>query len=487
MTIQIHELSRHFINGAWQASQSGRVMTLHNPADGQVRCRLPLAGEADVTAAVDAARKAFDGGWNKSALAERLDILSRLITAIDTRREDFARAISFEMGAPIDFARRHQVETALGHLRATLAAAEANPFDSPVSAGQPEHRVRYEAAGVAALITPWNWPLNQAALKIGAALAASCTMVFKPSELTPTSGFLLAQCMIEAGTPDGVFNLLIGDGETGAALSGNPAVDIVSFTGSTRAGRSVAASAAGNLKQAVLELGGKSPNLVFADCDLETAMRQGIAHCFRNAGQSCNAASRMLVERSVYEQAVALAADLAAGTEVGPPDRPGDHIGPLVSAAQFDQVQDYIQSGLDDGARLVAGGPGRPDSIAAGNFVRPTVFADVMPEMRIAREEIFGPVLAISPFETEDEAIALANNNAYGLAAYVQTADPQRADRLSRALQAGMVQVNGTSRAPGAPFGGIKASGMGREAGIWGIRTFQIVKSISGATAVQAG
>ena len=280
--------------------------------------------------------------------------------------------------------------------------------------------------------------------------------------------------------------MLMGDGDTGAALARHPDIDIVSFTGSTRAGRAVSVAAAQNLNSSVLELGGKSPNLLFADCDLTTAIRQGVAHCFRNAGQSCNAASRMLVERSVYDNAVDLAAEAARNTEVSLPGDAGNHIGPLVSRAQFERVQSYIDQGLQEGARLVAGGPGRPQGFASGYFVRPTVFADVEPDMRIAREEIFGPVLTISPFDGESEAVQMANDSEYGLAAYIQTGDPERADRISRQLRAGMVQVNGTSRAAGAPFGGVKASGLGREAGIWGIRSFQNIKSISGAAAVAA-
>lgn len=486
MNIQINQHPGHFIGGEYVKASSGRVIELLNPADGNPRCRLQLAGEKDVADAIVAARKAFDIGWCDSTLEQRLGILLRLIGEIKDRREEFARSISFEIGAPIDFARKQQVDTALMHLQSTLAAAENASFDSPVPADRPEHRVRFEPAGVAALITPWNWPLNQVVLKVGAALAAGCTMVLKPSELAPDTAFLFARCMDQAGAPKGVFNMLIGDGETGAALARHPDIDIVSFTGSTPAGRAVAAAAAQNLKPAALELGGKSPNLIFADCDLQRAIGQGLAHCFRNAGQSCNAASRMLVERSIYERAVALAAEAAASTKTGLPGDPGDHIGPLVSAAQFERVQGYIASGLEDGARLVAGGPGRPDGFASGFFARPTVFVDVTPDMRIAREEIFGPVLTLSPFEDEEDAVHRANDSEYGLAAYVQTEDQTKADRVARRLRAGMVQVNGTSRAPGAPFGGVKASGSGREAGIWGIRAFQTVKSISGAAAHSA-
>ncbi len=434
-----------------------------------------------VDLAVGAARRAFDTGWTAVDLPERLDILAGLIRQIESRREEFAALISREIGAPIDFARSGQVDAALDHLAAISEAARSNEHDHPAARGQTAHRIRYEPLGVAVLITPWNWPLNQIALKVGAALAAGCTMILKPSELAPRTAILFAECMLAAGAPPGVFNLLNGDGSIGALLCTRKDVDIISLTGSTRSGRAVARAAAANFTRVALELGGKSPNLLFADCELPLAIKQGVAHCFRNAGQSCNAASRMLIEDSVYEQGVHLAAEAARNTNVGYPVQSGSHIGPLVTDAQFSRVQSYIKQALQDGARLVAGGPGRPDGFDSGPFVKPTVFADVTSEMAIAREEIFGPVLAIGRFSSEDDAIAQANDTIYGLAAYVQTSDPVRADRVARKLRAGMVQVNGTSRVQGAPFGGIKASGIGREAGIWGIRAFQEIKSISGA------
>jgi len=319
-----------------------------------------------------------------------------------------------------------------------------------------------EPAGVAALITPWNWPLNQVVLKVGAALAAGCPMVLKPSELGADTAALFAEAVNDAALLPGTFNLLQGGAEVGAALVADPRVAVISFTGSTRAGQSIAAAAAVGFRRTVLELGGKSPNIIFADCDLDRAIRQGLAHCFRNNGQSCNAAARMLVERSVYDDAVALSADMAHAWPVGAPDRPGTHVGPQVSAAQFAHVQGLIESGVAQGSR-------------------PTVLADVTPAMRVFREEIFGPVLTITPFDTEPDAIALANDSDYGLAGYIQTSDPARADRVARALRVGMVQVNGQSRVAGAPFGGVKQSGVGREAGLWGIRAFQDIKSISGA------
>ena len=323
--------------------------------------------------------------------------------------------------------------------------------------------------------------MNQVVLKVGAALAAGCTMVLKPSEIAPMSSILFAECIDAAGFPAGVFNMINGDGAgVGSLLSAHPDIDVVSFTGSTRAGVLISKAAADTVKTVSLELGGKSPNLVFDDCDVTAAVARGAAFCFNNTGQSCNAASRMLVERSAYEQAVEAAAATATATTVDLPSKPGNHIGPLVSEAQFNKVQGLIQSGIDDGARLVAGGVGRPEGLNRGWFVKPTVFADTTQDMTIIREEIFGPVLAIMPFDTEEEAIALANDTPYGLAAYIQTGDMDRARRVAAQLRAGMIQVNGASRISGSPFGGYKQSGVGREGGMWGIEEFLEIKTISG-------
>ncbi|MEM9145741.1 MAG: aldehyde dehydrogenase family protein [Pseudomonadota bacterium] len=473
----------HWIGGSWVRAEGVREIALVNPATEEVRRPLPVARDKVVAAAVAAAVEAR-AGWAEADPRDRVPHLERLIDAIDRRHERFAELISDEIGAPIDFARKHQVAAALGHLKATKTAALADRPDAPVSPDRPEHRLRYEPIGVAGLITPWNWPLNQIALKVGGALIAGCPMVLKPSEFAHRTAMLFAHCVIEAGVPPGAFNLVLGDGETGAALANDPRVDAVSFTGSTGAGRAVARAAAERFARVTLELGGKSPNLLFADCRLETAVRQGLAHCFRNAGQSCNAASRMLVERPVYEQTITLAAEIAEATPVGLPAEPGPHLGPQVNRRQWDRVQDLIEAAQWEGARLIAGGPGRPAGTTRGYFSRPTVFADVTPEMRLFREEVFGPVLAITPFDTEEEALRLANDTGYGLAAFVQTGDPARADRMARGLSAGMIQVNGRSRAQGAPFGGVKNSGIGREAGLWGIRAFQEIKSISGAATI---
>lgn len=471
-----------YTNGEWVASHNRETLAVIEPATGLDFTAVGSANEVDVDRAVAAARTCFDSGWSERTPDDRLVLLESLIEIVARRRDAFAELISREMGAPVDFARTSQVDAALGHLKAIAAAGRRAAFDAPIDPDRSADRVRYEPIGVAGLITPWNWPINQIALKVGAALTAGCTMVLKPSELAPLSPLLFAECMHDAGVPPGVFNLINGNGAgTGSVLAAHADVDVVSFTGSTRAGTLVARAAADRIAHVSLELGGKSPNLVFADCNLETAVRQGVAHCFRNAGQSCNAASRMLVERSVYERAVALAADAANATQVDLPKRPGNHLGPVVSQTQFDRVQAHVASGLQQGARLVAGGPGRHPGFERGYFVRPTIFADVSGDSTIAREEIFGPVLVMAPFDSEDEAIELANDTEYGLAAYVQTADPRRADRVAKRLQAGMIQINGVSRAPGAPFGGRKRSGIGREGGLWGIREFQAVKSISGA------
>ncbi len=465
------------IAGRWEAPAGGPAIARFDPATEEPRAPVIPASADQVSRAISAAAAS---DWDGARREDRLAALGRLGAALAARAEALAQVISTEIGAPIDFARSGQVAAALGHLAATRDALATAPDDTHAP-GQPDHRVRYEPAGVAALITPWNWPLNQVVLKVGAALAAGCPMVLKPSELGAETATLFADAVQDAGLPTGTFNLLQGGADVGAALVADPRVAVISLTGSTRAGQSIAAAAAIGFRRTVLELGGKSPNIVCADCDLDRAIRQGLAHCFRNNGQSCNAASRMLVDRSVYGDAVALAAELAAAWPVDAPDRPGAHLGPQVSAAQFAHVQNLIDSGVVEGARLVAGGPGRPHGFARGFYSRPTVFADVTPAMRVWRDEIFGPVLTMTPFEDETHAIALANDTAYGLAGYVQTGDPARADRVARGLRVGMVQVNGQSRIAGAPFGGVKGSGLGREAGLWGIRAFQDIKSISGA------
>jgi len=394
-----------------------------------------------------------------------------------------AEAISNEMGAPIDMALSDQAGSGRGHLKAFIRALDAFEWHHPLRPGVEGQDLVYEPAGVAGLITPWNWPMNQVVLKVGAALAAGCTMVLKPSEVAPMSSILFSEIIHEAGVPAGVYNMVNGDGVgVGSILSSHPRIDVVSFTGSTRAGILISKAAADTVKTVSLELGGKSPNLVFADTDIDAAVERGASFCFANTGQSCNAATRMLVERPAYERAVEVAKATAEATVVDLPDKTGGHIGPLVSQVQFDKVQRLIQAGIDEGARLVAGGTGRPDGLNRGWFARPTVFADATPDMTIMREEIFGPVLAMMPFDSEDEAIEMANDTPYGLAAYIQTDSAERARRVAARLRAGMVQVNGAHRASGAPFGGYKQSGVGREGGAWGIEEFLEIKTISGIT-----
>ena len=469
-----------YINGEWTAPIAGTDFPVQNPATEEPFAMISLGGAADAEAAIAAARAAFPA-WSATSPEERKGYLKAILEVYEAHANDMAEAISTEMGAPIDMALSDQTGAGWGHLKAFIRALDAFEWEKPLRPGVEGQDLTYEAAGVAALITPWNWPMNQVVLKVGAALAAGCTMVLKPSEIAPMSSVLFAEIVHKAGLPAGVFNMVNGDGPgVGSILSSHPEIDVVSFTGSTRAGILISKSAADTVKTVSLELGGKSPNLVFDDTDIEAAVARGASFCFANTGQSCNAATRMLVERSAYDQAVEVARRTAETTVVDMPSKQGGHIGPLVSEAQFTKVQTLIQSGIDEGAKLVAGGVGRPEGLNRGWFVKPTVFADATPDMTIIREEIFGPVLAMMPFDTEDEAIAMANDTPYGLAAYIQTGDNERARRVARQLRAGMIQVNGSGRASGAPFGGYKQSGVGREGGLWGIEEFLEIKTISG-------
>ncbi len=470
-----------YIDGAWRApSAEVRHIEVVNPADEKPYAVISAGSPADIDLAVAAARRAFPA-WSEMPAEKRIDFIRRIAEIYESRLDEMARTISAEMGAPIKLARESQAAAGLSHTKAFIAAFENFEFEEILSPNHPNQTVVYEPIGVCGLITPWNWPMNQIALKVIPALAVGCTVVLKPSEIAPMSAMLFAEFVDQAGLPKGVFNLVNGEGPVaGEALSQHPDVDMMSFTGSTRAGTAVSRAAAATVKRVALELGGKSPNIVFADCDLEKAIPRSVAHCFENTGQSCNAPTRMLVERSVYDRAVELARKTAEATKVDDPAKEGDHIGPLSSSIQFEKVQKLIEKGIGEGARLVAGGLGRPEGITEGDFVKPTVFADVNNGMTIAREEIFGPVLAMIPFDTEEEAVAIANDTPYGLAAYIQTGSPERARRVARKLRAGMVQVNGTPRAPGSPFGGYKQSGNGREGGKWGLEDFMEVKLISG-------
>ncbi len=436
-----------YIDGAWRAPIEAKIIEVINPANEKPYAVISAGSAKDIDTAVAAARKAFPSR-SETPAEKRIGYIRRLVEIYETRLEEMAKAISLEMGAPITLARESQAAAGLSHTKAFIAAFENFEFEEILSPKYPNQTVVREPIGVCGLITPWNWPMNQIALKVIPALAVGCTVVLKPSEIAPMSAMLFAEFVDQAGFPKGVFNLVNGEGTVvGEALSQHTDVDMMSFTGSTRAGTAVSQAAAATVKRVSLELGGKSPNIVFADADLEKTMARSLAHCFENTGQSCNAPTRMLVERSVYDKAVEIAKKVTEGTKVGDPTKEGDHIGPLSSSIQFEKVQHLIQKGIDEGARLVAGGTGRPDGFTEGDFVKPTVFADVNNDMTIAREEIFGPVLAMIPFDTEEEAVAIANDTPYGLAAYIQTGSPERAKRVARKLRAGMVQINGTSRA----------------------------------------
>jgi len=475
------EKRQFYIDGAWVDAREGRDLQVIDPSTEEPCAVIALGGQADTDAAVSAARAAFPG-WMATPPAARIAHVEKILEVYETRAEDLAQAISMEMGAPIDMARSSQVPAGSWHTANFLKAAREFAFDAPLGDHAPNDRIIHEPVGVVGMITPWNWPMNQITLKVIAALVAGCTMVLKPSEESPLDALIFAEIVDAAGLPPGVFNLVNGDGAgVGSQLSAHPDVDMISFTGSARAGRLISRSAADTLKRVSLELGGKGANLIFDDAD-DKAVKRGVLHCMNNTGQSCNAPTRMLVQRDIYDRTVEEAAAIAEGLKAGPASEPGRHIGPVVNATQFQKVQDLIQTGIDEGARLVAGGTGRPEGFNKGFYVRPTVFADVTNDMTIAQEEIFGPVLSIIPFDTEEEGIAIANDTPYGLTNYVQTADPARANRLARSLRSGMVEMNGKARGAGAPFGGMKQSGHGREGGKWGIEDFLEVKAVSGWT-----
>ncbi len=475
----MNNAANFYIDGKWVAPQQGTDFPVIDPSTEEAVATISLGGEADTNAAVAAAKAAFPK-WRKSSKAERLELMESILEVYTKRSDDMAAAISSEMGAPIDMAKVQQSGTGSFHLNAFIAALKEYEFEGPLRAGEESTHIIHEPIGVCALITPWNWPMNQITLKVMPALATGCTMVLKPSEQSPLSGILFSEIMHEAGVPAGIYNMLNGDGPgVGSQLSAHKDVDMVSFTGSTRAGKAITIAAAETIKRVSLELGGKGANLVFADADPK-AVKQGIIRCFNNTGQSCNAPTRMLVERSRYDEAVEEAKAAAEATTVNGAAEEGRHIGPLVSELQFNKVQDLIQKGIDEGARLVTGGVGRPEGLNRGFFVKPTVFADCNNDMTIMREEIFGPVLSMMPFDTEEEAIEIANDTVYGLTNYVQTTDPEKARRVARELRTGMVDMNGQARGSGSPFGGMKQSGNGREGGKWGLEEFVEVRAIGG-------
>jgi len=473
----MQNLTKFYIGGRWVEPLSSATLPVMNPATEAQIGTVAMGNAADVDRAVAAAKAAFEGFSATSKLV-RLDLLYRLKAVTERRFEDLAQAMRMEMGAPITMARAAQADAAIGHLQGFIDALEELEERKVLASGDILLR---EPIGVCGLITPWNWPMNQIALKVIPALATGSTCILKPSEHTPISAMIYAEIIHEAGYPPGVFNLVNGDGPTvGAALSRHPDIQMMSFTGSTRAGIAVTRDAAETVKRVTLELGGKSPNLVFADCDLEARVAASVRECMFNTGQSCDAPTRLLVERSCYGEALRIAKQTADSITVGDPTQEGDHIGPLFDKIQYDRVQAMIKVGLAEGATLLAGGPGRPEGLAKGWFVKPTIFADVSNDMRVAQEEIFGPVLVIIPFADEAEGIAIANDTPYGLAAYVQTGDPERALRVAARLRAGAIHINGGGFNYGSPFGGYKQSGNGREGGIMGLEDYLETKTLHG-------
>jgi aldehyde dehydrogenase (NAD+) len=468
-----------YIDGKWVAPTRHHDFPVINPATEEPIATISLGSAADVDKAVAAARRAFES-YSETSREERLALLQRIIDVYQVKYEEMAETISQEMGAPIWLARAAQAAAGLGHFFEMARVLGSFQFEELKGSTL----MRKEPVGVCGLITPWNWPVNQIACKVAPALAAGCTMVLKPSEIAPLSGYLFTQMLHEAGVPAGVFNMVNGDGPTvGAAISSHPGVDMVSFTGSTRAGVAVATAAAPTVKRVTQELGGKSANIILDDADLEGAVAAGVQGCVLNTGQSCNAPTRMLVPRAKMAQAIAAAKQAAEAVSVGDPLSEGVTIGPLASEAQFDKVQRLIKKGIEEGAELVTGGPGRPEGIRKGYFVRPTVFANVRNDMTIAREEIFGPVLSIIPYEDEADAVRIANDTPYGLSGYVTSGDLDRARRIAKRIRSGNVHVNGAQPEFGASFGGYKQSGNGREWGEAGLHEFLELKAVFGYAA----
>ena len=468
-----------YINGEWVDPVTPRTMDVINPATEEAFTQISLGSKADVDLAVAAARKAFET-FSQTTRAERLDLLRRILAAFQSRYEDIANAITLELGAPVTLAHKSQAAIGVGHLTQMISVLETFEFEHM----QGTTLIAKEPIGVVGMITPWNWPINQITCKVCPAIAAGCTMVLKPSEIAPLDAIIFAEVMHAAGVPPGVFNLVNGDGPgVGTAMSEHPDIDMISFTGSTRAGILIAKAGADTIKRMHQELGGKSANILLDDVDMQAAVTTGVVDCFQNTGQSCNAPTRMFVPAQFRDVAVAAAKRAAESIKVGAPSDPEVYMGPVISQLQYDKIQAMIQAGIDEGATLVTGGTGRPEGLNRGYYVRPTVFADVTPDMRIAREEIFGPVLSILTYETPAQVIALANDTVYGLAAYVQSGSRERAQEISRKMRSGNVYINYPKGDLNAPFGGYKQSGNGREWGQWGLEEFLEIKGVVGYAA----
>jgi aldehyde dehydrogenase (NAD+) len=467
---------KFYIDGAWVDPAVPATLGVVNPATEETFAHISLGSRQDVDKAARAARRAF-ATYSTVSVEARLDYLRKIIEGFRARLPELARMMTLEMGSPITFSTERQATVALFHFEEAVRVLADYRFEERVGSGI----VRREPIGVCGLITPWNWPLNQVASKVAPALATGCTVVLKPSEIAPLSAMLFAEIIHEAGLPPGVFNLVNGDGPTvGEAIAGHPEIDMVSFTGSTTAGVKVAKLAADTVKRVAQELGGKSANIILADADVKAAVAAGVHACYTNAGQNCQSPTRMLIPRAQREAAFAAAREAVASIRLGDPLDPASTMGPLVSPAQYDKVQRLIQSGVDEGATLVAGGTGRPESVSRGYFVRPTVFGDVTPQMTIANEEIFGPVLSIISYDSEDEAVEIANNTPFGLAGFVQSKDLQHARKVANRIRAGRVYLNGAPFDRSLPFGGYKQSGNGREFGVFGFEEYLEVKAILG-------
>ena len=468
--------TKFYINGEW--IEPGRpTLDVINPATEEAFATIAMGTADDVDAAAQAARAAFTE-WSQSSIEERTKVMSNIIAGLKARSEEMATAISMEMGAPMTLSKTAQVGSGMGHFMTALKILENYEFEEV----RGTTRIIKEPAGVCGFITPWNWPLNQIACKVAPAIATGCTMVLKPSEIAPVSAYILAEIIAESGLPAGVFNLVNGDGPSvGAAISAHPEIDVVSFTGSTRAGREVARAAADGIKRVTQELGGKSANIILDDAaDFAKAVAGGVAGCFGNSGQSCNAPTRMLVPESRMNEAIEVAKAAAAKATVGDPNNESTRLGPVVSELQYNKIQGLIEKGIEEGAELIAGGPGRPEGIDKGYYVQPTVFANVNNDMTVAREEIFGPVLCILPYKDEADAVSIANDTDYGLSGYV-SGEPEHAQAVARQLRTGNVHLNGAGPDFAAPFGGYKQSGNGREWGIEGFEEFLEVKAMMGA------
>jgi aldehyde dehydrogenase (NAD+) len=468
--------TKFYIDGAWVAPAAPKLFDVINPATEEVAGRISLGSHVDVDRAVLAARRAFPS-YAATTREERLALLETIIALYEARADELASAMTAEMGSPITFSKEVQTVNALAHFKEMVSVLKTYEFERFMGGTL----ISREAIGVCGLITPWNWPLNQVTSKLAPALAAGCTVVLKPSEIAPLSTILLAEILHEAGVPKGVFNLVNGDGPTvGEAISSHPGIDMVSFTGSTRAGILVAKAAAATVKRVTQELGGKSPNIVLTGADLDKVVPAGVLRCHTNTGQSCQAPTRMLIHKSQRDAAIAIAKRTAEQVKLGGPLDPATQMGPVVSKAQFDKVQGLIEKGIQEGATLVTGGAGRPADFNRGYYVRPTVFADVTQDMTIAKEEIFGPVLSMMTYETEDQAVEIANNTSYGLAGYVQAGDIDSARRVAAKIRAGRIYLNGAPPDRGVPFGGYKQSGNGREHGVFGLEEYLEVKAVLG-------